>query len=333
MGVRTLRAFAYAHERVTSTPWPDPAVPHGGPIVCDGYAWLFSVAFSPRCRTRYGVDLAQLHAEVVRQARCLQAAGFAPMVLLDGLSEERKRATQLSRAADREAKVDRWVEALASTDPQSGVATAELAPLHATAVFVAALAAAGVRVTVCPGEADDAVAVLALQLGCPVLTVDSDFLVVPGLAGVVLLGRLDFVDGGDAGAGAGVRGRLFTNRGVAKALGVRAELLPYLAVLVGNDFVELTDGQLAQLLRALMAPRTPRSISSGRYARLLAVADALQGFASAAMLEAAMDDAVSEHFLGKAVHTELCAAQAAYAPASTNFNVRGGPRASAPTKV
>ena len=79
-------------------------------------------------------------------------------------------------------------------------------------------------------EADAEIASLARAWNCPVLSNDSDFFIFDIKCGYIPLSSFEWKSGG-------LRANIFHRRILASQLGIREELLPLFASLVGNDYV------------------------------------------------------------------------------------------------
>ena len=127
--------------------------------------------------------------------------------VFDGESSLDKLPTQISRASN----VDRssWIL------------------LGLISIVISTLREKGVECIVAPGEADGTVAYLAVKYQAKILSNDSDFYIYNTL-GYIPLQYLSVENGI-------ISGKIITSHQVANMLGIQIHLLPYFAVLVGND--------------------------------------------------------------------------------------------------
>ena len=119
-------------------------------------------------------------------------------------------------------------------------------------------------------EADAEIASLAAAWNCPVLSNDSDFFIFDIKAGYIPLYFFHWKS--DL-----LTVSIFDRRKLASHFGIRAELIPLLASLAGNDYV--SSDTLAAFSRALSRVQTPNRFSR-REARFASIANLLTGLPS-----------------------------------------------------
>ncbi|XP_043227873.1 protein asteroid-like [Amphibalanus amphitrite] len=174
----------------------------------------------------------------------LQRCGITPIVLLDGGSDpsNRKLKTAFSRLTSK-------LEVTRKLAPTSQHRHTCL-PLLTKAAFVEVLNRLGLPYAVCPFEADEPVAALARHLSCSVVSDDTDFFAF----GVrcVPLGSLS------AEPECGLDGQpymdctLFRHDRFMEEYGLRPQLMPLLACLLGNDYI--SPGSLRAFFRHVPRP-------------------------------------------------------------------------------
>ena len=115
-------------------------------------------------------------------------------------------------------------------------------------------------------EADAEVASLANAWNCPVLSNDSDFFIFDIKAGYIPLSSFDWKS-------SHLTAKIFHQRKLASHLGIRSELLPMFASLVGNDYV--SSEALEPFIHALDRSQYSLDHSSRKEARFARIANML----------------------------------------------------------
>eukprot|EP00741_Cyanophora_paradoxa_P011762 tig00020563_g11366.t1 len=163
--------------------------------------------------------------------RTVIECGVDPVVFMDGTVEEIKRATVVRRGAESIRRANRLLDGAGADSPSGSVL-----PLLALDVFRYCLLAEGVPLRQTAGEADLAIARYACDPAtgsAMVWSNDSDFYVFPDLPGYAPLETLSH----DSETGV-LKMAVYRPARTAASLGVDAALLPVLACLAGNDFLE-----------------------------------------------------------------------------------------------
>jgi len=140
-----------------------------------------------------------------------------------------------------------------------------LLPLLSKLVFLHALRDCGIKFAICDSEGDTEIASLAAAWNCPVLSSDSDFFIFDIKAGYI---PLSFVYWTSSRLTASV----FYRRKLASYFRIRAELIPLLASLAGNDYV--SSDALAAFNRALSRVQTASRFGK-KEARFASIANML----------------------------------------------------------
>ena len=115
-------------------------------------------------------------------------------------------------------------------------------------------------------EADAEIASLANAWNCPILSSDSDFFIFDIQGGFIPLSSFEWKS-------SRLTANIFHRRKLASHLGIRAELLPLFASLVGNDYVSLD--ALEPFAQALSRNQTSRGHFRRKEARFASIASVL----------------------------------------------------------
>ncbi|CAH3015216.1 unnamed protein product [Porites evermanni] len=194
-------------------------------LVIDGYGLCYylyvSNGFDFRCGGQYG----EFYRAVDSFFTALSSKRVKCFVIFDGADDPsdkkletlQERAIQNIEAADALAK--------SADDPKF------LLPPLTKDVCLQALRDLGIQFAVCDSEADAEVASLAQSLNCPVLGNDSDFFIFDVKAGYIPLSFFDW-------KADQLTASIFHRSKLASHFGIRAELIPLLASLAGNDYVK-----------------------------------------------------------------------------------------------
>ncbi|XP_022808281.1 protein asteroid homolog 1-like [Stylophora pistillata] len=178
--------------------------------------------FDCRCGGQYE----EFYMKVLLFFDALKSKGVESFVVLDGAYDksDNKLETQKKRAQERIETADRLFKDETSPDGDEYF----LLPLLAKFVFAQVLRDHLIRFAVSDCEADPDIASLARDWKCPVLSNDSDFFIFDVEGGFIPLSSFD-VDH--------LTARIFYRSNLARYFGIREELLPLFASLLGNDYV------------------------------------------------------------------------------------------------
>ncbi|RUS24035.1 XPG domain containing-domain-containing protein [Jimgerdemannia flammicorona] len=249
MGIKGLHSYIQQTPSLAHTKeWPlhpdsSPAVPHR--LVIDGNAYVHHL-YSGSLDWVHGGQYTALATLLRLHTSTLQQAGFDLLFLFDGPLPLHKRQNRLARDTE---KIDRVTRVLQILDRTSRTPVGMggqspklrhlflLPPLALDVTLQTLRSLPGVRVSVCAGEADGAVARLARQKGAYAVSKDSDYFVHDvGPAGYIPLDTLHVPL--DPREGNVITATVYHPSEVAAHLGFLAGHLPLFASLVGNDYIE-----------------------------------------------------------------------------------------------
>ena len=225
---------------------------HDTKVIIDGYGCMFYLYSSHLDRGHHGGEYEAYEDKCRLFITNLQKCNISPYFVFDGAYDlDDKKLTTLR---------DRCKERIRSAGTiADGRPSAFLLPPLADHVLRKVLTDLAVPFAVCDFEADNELVALANAWNCPVLGRDSDFFVMDIKAGYVLLEMLDWshVRKKQNKAKASSRGRSkpdgsrtpseviyflsaikYTLTKFCKFFQVKRELLPLLATLTGNDYVD-----------------------------------------------------------------------------------------------
>ncbi|XP_014362681.2 protein asteroid [Papilio machaon] len=201
-------------------------------LVIDGYSLCSQLYRSLNCFSAFGGDYDKYASYTKTFFKCLRKCNVKPYVLFDGSYEMRKLKTAYNRLRSK-------INGASRLDPVTQ-SSLQIFPLLLRDVFIEVLIEMMVPYTTCEFEADDEIAAMARYLNCPVLSYDSDFFIynvqyIPFNTleikpkQVILKNDKVLV----------MECKIYkVEYLVANFGGLKEELLPLLATLLGNDFVE-----------------------------------------------------------------------------------------------
>lgn len=202
-------------------------------LIVDGNSLCSQLYRQLNCFSAFGGDYDKFASYAKRFLKNFRKCNISPYVIFDGSHESRKMKTVYSRLRSK-------ISGASRLDPVTQ-GSLQIFPLLLRDVFKEVLAEMDIPYTTCEFEADDEIAAMARYLNCPVLSYDSDFFIYNVLyipfntlehkpvkieeenetrvwAIECKIYKVDF---------------LIDNFG-----GLKEELLPLLATLLGNDYVE-----------------------------------------------------------------------------------------------
>ncbi|NWH61002.1 ASTE1 protein, partial [Geococcyx californianus] len=275
-------------------------------LVIDGSSLYHQLCFASAADFRRGGDYGCFVGAVRAFFGRLRSCGVSPFVVLDGGrgAADRKLRTLRSRASQRL----RAAEGLA----RGGGGC--LLPLLTRRAFLQALEELGVPFVQCFAEADREIAGLANRWGCPVLSLDSDFYVFELAGGYCPLSHFQWqgMSGGEGQQGCYLPARRFCAdrfRGHFRHLG--KNLLPLLAALIGNDYVD------AAALEVFFA-KVRVAGKGGKHARLQGLLGWLAQFAEPAEAVENVLKHVKKH-QREEIRELLCTAMEDYTPSDISL--------------
>ncbi|KAJ8729677.1 hypothetical protein PYW08_001258 [Mythimna loreyi] len=228
MGVRGLTTYINHKERAFLQDF----LLHDCCLVIDGHSLCAQLYRLLNCFSAFGGDYDKFFSYVRNFFKNIRKCGITAYVLFDGSYEHRKLRTAYSRLRSK-------IFGASKLDPVTQ-GSLQIFPLLIRDVFIEALIDMNVPYTVCEFEADDEIAALARHLNCPVLSYDSDFFIYNVL--YVPFNTLDFKPKpveSDGKKTFVLECKIYKVEYMLKNFGgLKEELLPLLATLLGNDFVE-----------------------------------------------------------------------------------------------
>lgn len=220
-------------------------------IIVDGLCLLYKIYTVYHIDCAYGGNYDELCEALNDLFGKFKQCGLEVIVLFDGARDasDRKLNTTLKRARDRMKNATLDLESnslLLVKDYQSKSShkvicfNSSILPINAFIVFIDVLKKFNIKYYQCCFEADYEIACLANYLECPLISSDSDFYVYKLKYGYIALETLDLTPIKDEDTQDWyLNCILYKLETFTQAIGiVYDELLPILAVLCGNDYVE-----------------------------------------------------------------------------------------------
>ncbi|KAJ2944514.1 hypothetical protein O0L34_g3859 [Tuta absoluta] len=205
---------------------------HDTNLVVDGHSLCAQLYGSINCFSAFGGDYDKFASYARNFFKSLRKCNVNPYVLFDGSLETRKLRTAYNRLRSK-------IHGASKLDPVTQHSL-QIFPLLLRDVFKEVLIDMSVPYTICEFEADDEIAAMARHLNCPVLSYDSDFFIYNVL--YIPFKTLETKpvqvreDGNKVHA---LECRLYKVENLISHFGgLNIEMLPLLATLLGNDFVE-----------------------------------------------------------------------------------------------
>lgn len=205
---------------------------HDTSLVIDGHSLSAQLYACLNCFSAFGGDYDKYAAYVKKFFARLKKCKVTCYVLFDGSYESRKLKTAFSRLRSKIYGASR-LDAVTQS-------SMSIFPLFLRDVFKNVLIDLQIPYTICEFEADDEIAAMARHLECPVLSYDSDFFIYNTL--YIPFKTLDtevtvIEENGERKYG--LECRLYKMEYMLEHFGgLKKEMLPLLATLLGNDFVE-----------------------------------------------------------------------------------------------
>lgn len=228
MGVRGLTTYINHNEQQFLQDF----LLHDCCLIIDGHSLCAQLYRLLNCFSAFGGDYDKFFNYVRNFFKSIRKCNITPYVLFDGSYERRKLKTAYSRLRSK-------IFGASKLDPVTQ-STMQIFPLLIRDVFIEAIIDLNVAYTVCEFEADDEIAAMARHLNCPVLSYDSDFFIYNVL--YIPFNTLDFkpipvdIDGIRTLV---MECKIYRVEHMIKNFGgLKEELLPLLATLLGNDFVK-----------------------------------------------------------------------------------------------
>ncbi|XP_070573958.1 single-strand DNA endonuclease ASTE1-like [Ptychodera flava] len=229
MGVRGLTTFvknpSYTHDGSTTLLRPHQL--SNTPVVIDGKGLLQWLYFENDVDCKHGGDYREYETICTEFIEALHQRGVKPFILFDGASnpDDSKVDTLLGRCRERIQDSAKIIDG----DPESP----KLRPPFTTAVFLKVLESKEVGYVFCDFEADSEIVALANIMGCPVIGNDSDFFVFDLTGGYIPLSSLRWKEARQLS----IPCEKYSLDHFCQAYSMRREMVPLLAILLGNDYV------------------------------------------------------------------------------------------------
>jgi hypothetical protein len=201
-------------------------------LVIDGNSLCAQLYRSLNCFSAFGGDYDKYALYVRNNLKNFRKCNITPYVIFDGSHETRKLKTVHNRLRSKINGASR-LDAVTQGSLQTF-------PLLIRDVFKQVLMEMDIPFTVCEFEADDEIATMARHLKCPVLSYDSDFFIYNVL--YIPFNTLErkakpfFIEGTKVHA---LECKIYKVEYLTKNFGgLKEDMLPLLATLLGNDYVE-----------------------------------------------------------------------------------------------
>lgn len=228
MGVRGLTTYINNNENI----FLESFLLHDTCLVIDGHSLCAQLYRNLNCFAAFGGDYDKIATYVKKFFHSLRKCNIKCYILFDGSYETRKLRTAYCRLKSK-------IYGASRLDPvtQSGL---QIFPFLLRDVFKSVLTELKIPYTVCEFEADDEIATMARYLNCPVLSYDSDFFIYNVLYIPFNTLELKPVPIEENNKKIFVMEcRIYKVENFVHHFGgLKEELLPLLATLLGNDYVQ-----------------------------------------------------------------------------------------------
>lgn len=227
MGVRGLTTFVnYNQDSFLKT-----YLLHDSNLVIDGHSLCAQLFRSSNSFPAFGGNYDKFAAYVRTFFKNLKKCNITCYVLFDGGYEVRKLKTAYSRLRSK-------ISGASHLDPVTQ-SSLQIFPLLLRDTFKEVLRELNIKYSVCELEADDEIAAMARYLNCPVLSYDSDFFIYNVL--YIPFNTLEYKAINQENNGNkyyAIECKLFKSEYLVKKFQLQVDLMPLLATLLGNDFVQ-----------------------------------------------------------------------------------------------
>lgn len=242
---------------------------HDTKLVIDGCALCYYLYVNSGLNCQCGGEYHEFYRAVVSFFVALKSSRVECCVVFDGVDDPsgKKLETIKKRAKN---NIETAGELSRSAN---GSRSLFLLPLLSALVFRQALRDTNITFAICDSEADTEVASLAAAWNCPVLSNDSDFFIFDIEAGYIPLSSLHWNS-------RPLTAKIFYRSKLASRFRIRAELIPLLASLAGNDYV--SEDLLADFNGALNRVQTPNHVGKKerRFAKIASILSKLPSLCS-----------------------------------------------------
>ena len=219
MGIPKLSTFV-DH---TFTKWQHRAITANEKLVIDGNSICYQLY---DCDWTRGGSYRKFYDTVTTFFQALLASKIEPIVIIDGINEEKKIETTRSRRESSIKMIKEW--------QKNGRVHPYLLPLLAKEVFLDALQDLEIELCVVDGEADREIAAVANFYRCPILAEDSDFFMFNIVGGYIPFARFKLL-----GSTGRPEADVFHTEDFASQFGLHNKDLRFLIpAILGNDFLK-----------------------------------------------------------------------------------------------
>ena len=233
MGIPKLSTFV--DQRFTE--WQHRVLAANEKLVIDGINICYQLYGENHDWTRGG-SYREFYDTVTAFFQALLASKIEPIVIVDGINEEKKNETTRSRREKSFKMMKDW--------QKNGRVHPNVLPLLAKEVFVDALQDLEIELCVVDGEADPEIVAVANSYECPVLAQDSDFYMFNIVGGYIPFSRFKL-----SRSTGRPEADVFHMQDFANQFGLRDKDLRFLIpAILGNDFLKRVN------FRGLNAPNT-----------------------------------------------------------------------------
>ncbi|XP_059059309.1 protein asteroid-like [Achroia grisella] len=228
MGVRGLTTYVNLNQDL----FLEHFLLHDSCVVIDGNSMCAQLYRCLNSFSAFGGDYDKYASYVKKFFKTFRKCNIVPYVIFDGGHETRKLKTAYCRVKSK-------ISGASRLDPVTQ-GYLQIFPLLFRNVFRQVLTEMQVPFTVCEFEADDEIAVMARHLNCPVLSYDSDFFIYN--VSYIPFNTLDHkptcIEDGESRFYA-LECKVYRVEFLTKNFGgLQEDMLPLLATLLGNDYVE-----------------------------------------------------------------------------------------------
>lgn len=190
---------------------------------------------------KYGGNLVAYGQEVRKFFKALELCNITPVLVYDGSTVGKQSTADKLTLKDKENHrrgLDKFDQSKLITEDSQGDFL--IMSSLTSAVFKAIVRELGIQIIQAPYEADTHLARLAHDLKCPILTNDSDFIIYSLPVGFIILDTFNYKSPikDKTSDSHSIECFVFSQAKLVQALpGLEAETLPFLSILLGNDFV------------------------------------------------------------------------------------------------
>ncbi|XP_077966111.1 uncharacterized protein LOC120336591 [Styela clava] len=253
MGVRGLMTFVENNQGRLY----DKEKLHDCPLVIDGFGLTYHLYFESNLDSRHGGEFAAFSEVISRFFKQLKICKIEPFVIFDGPIEPDKLPCVLTRLNDRVNDVNNILKNEERT-------RARVLPIFAVDVLFHHLMSHQIKYAVSLTDADCEIVAAANALHCPVLSLDSDYYIFNIENGYVPFTHFywDKIWTDKGSNRKSIISHKYKIGNMVKEYGVPEPLLPYISILLGNDW--LPKDTFQELLAKLPQPKSSQRQKSSK---------------------------------------------------------------------